>query len=197
MNEKVNDSTDKSKPSLNTLQQEARYNTDYKKRRNAVLINIAEAVALTAIVAAWCFVPGGAFVAAGALAAMAAVFIVKTVAHKYNESTMKKQLKDKFVVLEDAEEKRDKSQPSAELTEQKEDTPASSVILKQRLRPVEDGVLSENSSASVSMSSSPATSGFFSASASPSLPPLSKANLDIAKKEDLQIPSEGIDGHRP
>ena len=55
---------------------------------------------MTAIVAAWCFVPGGVFVAIGAATMMGVTYYAQFKANKYNEKITRDDLKDKFDEIE-------------------------------------------------------------------------------------------------
>lgn len=85
---------------LGTLQEQARHEFDYKKKRNSVLINMAVAAVYVGLVAAMCFVPGGPFVAIGVLAAMGVVHLAKMWAHKLNETAMRSRMRSEFEEIE-------------------------------------------------------------------------------------------------
>ena len=108
--------TKKGNTSLRTLQQQARQDVDYDKRRNSMSINIFEAVLLTGIAVAWCFVPGSMFVTAGLIVASLIVSISSKMVQKYNESTMKEHLKEKFIELEQGYKKPQTPQPRVDKT---------------------------------------------------------------------------------
>jgi hypothetical protein len=68
----------------------------YLKHRNEAFINIAAASAVVAIVAAWCFIPGGIIAASAfAFSAMGIVFVIKKIASSINEKTIRKELQQK------------------------------------------------------------------------------------------------------
>ena len=58
---------------LNEKQKKVREDADFETRKNDVYINLAAAILMTVIVAAWCFIPGGFIVP---LACMAAIGVV-------------------------------------------------------------------------------------------------------------------------
>ncbi|MFZ4077256.1 MAG: hypothetical protein ACOYKA_04640, partial [Legionellaceae bacterium] len=86
----------------NLYEQEAhdRKRFDYKYKRNEILINLAQALLMTAIVAVWCFVPGGLIVSVVSIVAMGVVMLLKNRADKANDTWEKAILNRKF---EDAE----------------------------------------------------------------------------------------------
>ena len=89
---------------LNANQVHARNELDYDRRKNEIWINLAVAVALTVLVAIWCFVPGGVLLAVPVLATMGIVYLLQHQALQRIEQEAKRQLEEKFKVLEAAYE---------------------------------------------------------------------------------------------
>lgn len=86
-------------------QKQARELSDFETRRHNVWVNLAAAILMTAIIAAWCFAPGGIFVVAGvSLAAIGAVYLIKTYAIHENKVRMQGVLRARFTEIELAEE---------------------------------------------------------------------------------------------
>ncbi len=85
---------------LSARQHQARHHIDYVTRRNTALINLAAAVISVAIVAVWCFVPGGIFITVALIAAIGFVYLAEQWAHKHNKTTMNTRLQNKFEALE-------------------------------------------------------------------------------------------------
>lgn len=81
---------------------------DYKYKRNEILINLAQALLLTAIVAVWCFVPGGLIVSVVSIAAMGVVMLLKNRADTANDTWEKAILNRKF---EEAEQRYELAHP--------------------------------------------------------------------------------------
>lgn len=99
-------------PTLIEQQTHARHENDYIKRRNSLVINVIAAVLITAVVAAWCFVPGGLVVVAAAIVGIVLINVCKKLAHKYSDSVLKKSLNSTFEQLES----KDQNQPGHHLS---------------------------------------------------------------------------------
>ena len=91
------------KETLEVKQAQTRLDSNYEKHKRSLWINLATALMMTAIVAAWCFVPGGIFVAMGAATMMGATYYAQFKANKYNEKITRDDLKDKFDEIEHPE----------------------------------------------------------------------------------------------
>ncbi len=88
---------------LDEKQKKVREAADFETRKNDVYLNLAAAILMTVIVAAWCFIPGGFIVP---LVCMAAIGVVKATtqwAISQNEARMKEQVQTQFNALETAE----------------------------------------------------------------------------------------------
>ena len=99
-----NNPTVESSATLNEKQKKVREDADFETRKNDVYINLAAAILMTVIVAAWCFIPGGFIVP---LVCMAAIGVVKATtqwAISQNEARMKEQVQTQFNALELAAE---------------------------------------------------------------------------------------------
>jgi hypothetical protein len=85
---------------LNCLQQHAREEAEFVKRRNLILIKLGSALVSSAIVLAWCLIPGSIFLALGVLALMGLVALGEFLLEKYNERSMRRQLQTTFDKIE-------------------------------------------------------------------------------------------------
>lgn len=85
---------------LEVKQEQTRLDSNYEKHKRSLWINLATALLMTAIVAVWCFVPGGAFVAMGAAAMMGVTYYAQFKANHYNEKITRDDLKTKFDEIE-------------------------------------------------------------------------------------------------
>lgn len=94
---------------LMAKQTNAREMFEFKKHRNALVINLTSAVIMVGIMAFWSLVPGGFVISAVAIAAMGAVALVQSKALSINEKNMKEQLNNEFERLEGEEDKEDKA----------------------------------------------------------------------------------------
>lgn len=81
---------------------EARYRSNFIKHRNAAIINLATALVLTGIIAAWSFAPAGMAVTLGAFAAILVVCIVKQIMLKHNERKARESLQEKISAIENS-----------------------------------------------------------------------------------------------
>ncbi len=85
---------------LNAEQLNARYQTEHIRRKREIMINIVVSAALTLLVVAWSFVPGGILVTIPVIACMGLVYLAKSKATQRNAQTAKEQLNDRFNRLE-------------------------------------------------------------------------------------------------
>lgn len=89
---------------LMSKQQDARFNSDYEKKKKSLWVELGAAVVLTGIAAVSCFVPGGAIVVASAAIATVVTYISQWAINKYIERSAKKELHATFGKLETADE---------------------------------------------------------------------------------------------
>ena len=85
---------------LSAKQHQARYQFDFIKHRNSILINLLTATVCLGVIAVWCFLPPSLLITIGALVAIGAAYIVKSQLHKYNEANVRARLQDEFTKLE-------------------------------------------------------------------------------------------------
>ena len=96
-------------------QKQAREISNFKTRRHEVWVNLAAAIFLTVIIAAWCFIPGGFILAAVCSLAIVAVHLTKKYAADQNKQRMQDLLCSEFDALESNHEVRESLEPNDEL----------------------------------------------------------------------------------
>jgi hypothetical protein len=84
-----------------SIHDKVRKEIEHSKKINSLAIEVVSAILLTAITAVWVFAPAGIMLIAGAVVGMGLVYLVKSIAERMNESTMKAKLKDKFSKIEE------------------------------------------------------------------------------------------------
>ncbi len=82
-------------------QQYARHEYDYIKQRNALIINLVSAMALTALVITCCFFPVGIILTLSACASIAAVYLLKKLCLYINENSIATQLQTELKKISD------------------------------------------------------------------------------------------------
>ena len=91
---------------LSQQQTQAREQTNFESRQYAAIVHLVAAILMTAIIAAWCFTPGGWVVAAGSLVAIGALYLTKYYVMRENEKNMKQVMLTRFEALEDNHHKK-------------------------------------------------------------------------------------------
>ena len=89
---------------LYAQEEHARQSVDHKKRRNEILINLAEAVLYTGIVLFSSFVPGGFIITLASILMIGAVMLIKNRVNAANETWAKDKLDKAFIKYESAYE---------------------------------------------------------------------------------------------
>lgn len=89
---------------LMSKQQDARFNSDYEKKKKSLWIELSAAVVLTGIAAVSCFGPGGSIIVASAAIATVVTYISQWAINKYIEKSAKKELHGNFGRLETEDE---------------------------------------------------------------------------------------------
>jgi hypothetical protein len=107
--------------SLSERQYYARYDLEYIRRRNDILIDIVTAVISVGIVAVWSFMPGGIFIVVAAIAAIGILFIAEQLAHKYNKKVINNRLQSQFEALELADQQKQVLSPTVECIDKDEE----------------------------------------------------------------------------
>lgn len=85
---------------LNVHRAYARHVYGFKKRRNALGIDLTAALLLVAITALWCFLPGGIPATIAAYTAIGVVYLIRFALLKWNEERLREQLQDQLAELE-------------------------------------------------------------------------------------------------
>lgn len=137
---------------ISEQQQHVRDKINYTKLRNSIIINIASATALTAVVALWCFIPGGVFISVAAFVLMGLISLTEFLLQKYNENKMEASLQQQFT---DLEEKYQASHPeprpgledSKSLEHDMQNTPEMKALnqISNAIMPTESNVMKQDS----------------------------------------------------
>lgn len=88
---------------LDEKQKKVRESADFEKRKHDVYVNLAAAILMTVIIAAWCFIPGGFIVPVVCMIGIGLVKATTQWAIWQNEARMKEQVQTQFTTIETAE----------------------------------------------------------------------------------------------